>query len=1171
MLSKFLKYILLINFALSGFAVLAGQLALPDTIKVKGDHYYPPFEFINEKGEPDGFNIELFRALAKELKLNFHLELDQWSKIRKELETGQIDVITGMMVSSSRAEKMKFGTPHSLMTHAIFTRKSSLINRVEDLKDKEIIVQDGDRMHDFLIETGLTNNIIAVSTQLEALKLLNNGIHDAALIGNFQGAYLIGKYKLKSIHSVASDLEPEKYAMAVSLNNDELLWLLNLGLYQLKEKGIYDELYFKWFGVYEDYSILKKHKSQFILILLLVGFLLFFVVFLRFEIKKAKEIILQNESRYRDIFHNNHAVMLIIDPVSGRIVDANPAAINFYGYKKEQLLSLHISDINTLPPSEIQNAIKNSRENNQHFFNFEHRLASGEVKNVEVYVGPVKFGKEQFLYSIIHDVTDKKTAQLALKASEEKLKLIFKMAPSGMGIINNRVFVDVNPKFCEMTGYSYQELIGNSSRLIYPSDREFEFVGKEKYNQILTGGTGVVETQIKHRDGKILDIIMSSSAINPSDLSKGVIFTATDITQQNEIRKQIHLANEHLRQHVENSPLAVIEWDNQHRVKFWSHQAESLFGWSAHEVIGKHPFEWDFVYKDDGFRVNQKIYDVIHGNSTRTSSYNRNLNKEGKVLYCQWYNSSITDQNGALISILSLVNDVTELKSIEQKLLDERRRLEWIITSTNAGTWEWDLTYDRIEINEEYAWFIGYKAVDLMPFSFSKMEELIHPDDFELVKEQLKKHFLNPAVEFECEARFKHKEDYWVWQLMKGRVMSYSANGEPLIMSGMNTNISRRKEAEEQIRQSEMLLKMAGQLANLGGWWYDINAEMVFWSQEVASIHEMPVSYTPGAEEALNFYLPEYRDKIVKLFTDCIENGNTFDEIMQLRTSSGKVIWVRTIGKPKYGTKGNVIGVQGAIQDITQQKNAENEILKLNAELEEKVEQRTAMLSATNKELEAFSYSVSHDLKAPLRAIDGFVGILVEDYAPLLGEEGLRICDVVQANTKKMNRLISDLLMFSRYGRSKMSLSLVDMKTLAITCFNEIVGSASNVQLHIEEICSIPGDKNLLTQVWMNLISNAVKFTSKNPEPQIWISCNITGKTCVYKIRDNGVGFDLNYVDKIFEVFHRLHNETDFEGTGVGLAIVKRIIHRHNGQVWAQSTPGQGATFFFALPLSTET
>lgn len=1171
MLSKFLKYILLINFTLVGFAVLAGQLAFPDTIKVKGDHYYPPFEFINEKGEPDGFNIELFRALAKELNLNFHLELDQWSKIRKELETGQIDVITGMMVSSSRAEKMKFGTPHSIMTHAIFTRKSGVINKVEDLKDKEIIVQDGDRMHDFLIETGLTNNIIAVSTQLEALKLLNNGKHDAALIGYFQGGYLIRKYKLKNVHSVAADIEPEKYAMAVSLNNDELLWLLNMGLYQLKEKGIYDELYNKWFGVYEDYSIIKKHKSQFILILLLIGSLLFFVVFLQFEIKKAKEKIMQSESRYRDIFHNNHAIMLIVDPESGQIVDANPAAINFYGYRKEQLLKMHISDINTLSLPEIQNAMKNSRENNLHFFNFEHRLASGEVKNVEVYTGPVKFGKEQYLYSIIHDVTEKKTTQLALKSSEEKLKQIFKLAPSGMGIIVNREFVNVNPKFCEMTGYSQKELIGNSSRMIYPSDREFEFVRKEEYEQILKSGTGVVETQFKHRDGRILDVIMSSSAIDPSDLSKGVIFTATDITQQNEIKKQIHLANEHLRQHVENSPLAVIEWDNQHRVKFWSKQAENLFGWSANEVMGKHPFEWNFVFKDDSFRVNQKIYDVIHGNSTRTSSYNRNFNKAGKVLVCQWYNSSITDQNGALISILSLVNDVTELKSIEQKLLDERRRLAWIIESTNAGTWEWDLTYDRIEINEEYAAFIGYKAADLIPFSFSRMEELIHPDDFELVKEQLKKHFLNPAAEYECEARFKHKNGHWVWQLIKGRVMSYSANGEPLIMSGMNTNISRRKAAEEQIRQSEMLLKMAGQLANLGGWWYDINADMVFWSEEVAAMHEMPVSYTPRAEEALSFYLPEYRDKIVALFTDCIENGNAFDEIMQLCTSSGKVIWVRTIGTPKYGSKGNVIAVQGAIQDITQQKIAENEILKLNAELEEKVEERTAMLSATNKELEAFSYSVSHDLKAPLRAIDGFVGILVEDYAPLIGEEGLRISEIIRSNTKKMNRLINDLLIFSRYGRSKMILSLVDMKSLAITCFNEIIGSNTNVHLNIENICSVTGDKNLLTQVWMNLISNAVKFTSKNSEPQIWISCAISEKNCVYQIRDNGVGFDSNYVDKIFEVFQRLHNEDEFEGTGVGLAIVKRIIHRHNGQIWAESTPGQGATFSFALPLSIET
>jgi PAS domain S-box-containing protein len=1151
------------------FTLEAEQFVWLDTIRVKGDHYYPPFEFINEEGRPDGFNIELFRELAKELKINYTLELGPWCEVRHELETGQIDVITGMMVSESRSKKMKFGTPHSIMTHAVFSRKSNPLEKLSDLRNKEIVVQQGDQMHDILLETKLTDKIIIVNTQLEALNLINGGKYDAALIGTYQGSFLIKEKKLKNIHVSGLEIDPQMYAIAVSLNNDELLWLLNMGLFQLKANGVYDQIYYKWFGVYEDYSFFKKHKKILGLIVFAIILMLLFILFLRHEIQKIRRKFVYSESRNHDIFENNHAVTFILEPVTGQIVDANPAAIKYYGYPKKVLTSMKISDINTLKADEIAAKIKDVGESKQHFFSFKHRLVSGEIRDVEVYSGPVRFGENQYLYSIVHDVTDKKVAEEALRKSEEKLKLIYRLAPSGLGIIKNKTFVEVNQRYCEMTGYSSDELIGQKARLVFCSDEEHQSIVEEMFRQIKEFGIGVGDARLKTRSGNVIDVVSSSAAIDSNDLSKGVIFATTDVTKQKESTRQFHLANERIRLQIENSPLAFIEWDNKHRVKFWSNQAEQLFGWTKAEVASKYPLEWDFVYKEDVYRVGQSINRMITGLEKSFISHNRNNTKNGRLLHCQWYNSAIYDEDGALISILSLVNDVTDLKTTEKKLTDEQRRLSWFIDATRAGTWEWDIKNDNIVINDYFASMLGYEENELTPFSFKKIEKMVHSDDFEEAEKQLKEHFSHPSEKYDIEARFRHKDGKWTWIHIIGRVIAFSPMGEPTYMVGMNTNINRRKSTEEKLSRNELLLSIAGKLANLGGWSADLVNNTIYWSDEVAKIHDMPHGYSPTLEEAIQFYTPEYRIKITDVYTRCVEVGTPFDEEMQIKTASGRLVWVRAIGVPKFNNKGVVIGVQGGFQDITIKKNAEKEIMNLNADLEKKVIDRTALLTAANKELEAFSYSVSHDLRAPLRAIDGFTRILTEDHAMSLDAEGLRICSVIVGNTKKMNHLINDLLTFSKLGRSEIKIQPLDMKALIASIYDDIPKLNSDLQFHIDDLEWCLADATLIKQVWLNLISNAIKFTSKTSNSKIWISGGRQNNQCIYWIQDNGVGFDMAYSKKIFEVFQRLHVDSEFEGTGVGLAIVQRIIHRHGGEIWAEGVENQGATFTFTLPAVT--
>lgn len=223
-----------------------------------------------------------------------------------------------------------------------------------------------------------------------------------------------------------------------------------------------------------------------------------------------------------------------------------------------------------------------------------------------------------------------------------------------------------------------------------------------------------------------------------------------------------------------------------------------------------------------------------------------------------------------------------------------------------------------------------------------------------------------------------------------------------------------------------------------------------------------------------------------------------------------------------------------------------------------------AEIDRANQELEAFSYSVSHDLRAPLRAVKGFSEMLMEDYGTQLDEEGRRLCQVICDNVQQMGQLIDDLLSLSRLSRAPMSKTDVDMREMVEGEYQKV--SVPSIRFELGALPSTQGDARLLRQVWANLLSNAVKFTAKADAPLIQVTGEEKAGECIYTVRDNGTGFNMQHADKLFEVFQRLHSASEFEGTGVGLAIVKRIVSRHGGRVWAESEVGQGATFHFTLP-----
>ena len=320
---------------------------------------------------------------------------------------------------------------------------------------------------------------------------------------------------------------------------------------------------------------------------------------------------------------------------------------------------------------------------------------------------------------------------------------------------------------------------------------------------------------------------------------------------------------------------------------------------------------------------------------------------------------------------------------------------------------------------------------------------------------------------------------------------------------------------------------------------------------------------------------PEWTNKMFndEIIPAAIRDGTWVGECAFLNRNNGREIPVMMALISHKAPSGEIEVFSTISRDITERKRAEQEIQQLNAELEQRVTARTAQLQAANTDLENFSYSVSHDLRAPLRAIDSFAAILREDYAPRLDEEGLRLFKVVSDNAKKMGQLIDDILAFSRAGRFELHLTTLDMNALVQQVWQELEPQRAGraIEFRVAPLLSASGDPAAIHQVLQNLLDNAVKFTRGREAAVIEVECHREGEENIYSIRDNGAGFGMAYVNKLFGLFQRLHGMEEFEGTGVGLAIVKRFIMKHGGRVWAEGKTGEGATFWFTLPAETIT
>ena len=802
--------------------------------------------------------------------------------------------------------------------------------------------------------------------------------------------------------------------------------------------------------------------------------------------------------------------------------------------------------------------------------------------------------------------------------------------------------------------------------------------------------------------------------------------------------------------HLENSPLAVIEWDSNFRVIKWSQQAETLFGWESDQLMGKHPSEWKFVLPEDLASVNGVVSRLLNGSERRNISHNRNYTKDGSIVYCEWYNSALVDESGNVVSVLSLILDITERQQTETALRKSEERLRLSLDAGVMGIWDWNI------LTGELAWSDTLEPMNAIATgsgTFADFVEKIYPEDREFVEKAIAQSVeqkTNYAIEFriispngnicwiggkgqvfcdetgnavrmlgvcmditenkrsqeqqqflvEASTLLSNSLDYqttletladlavphladwccvdildeeqtprrlavihvdpskveWAQQLHQryppdmnepyglAKVLrTGQAELYPEIPDSLLVEVARDAEQLELLRQigytSAMIVPLVARGRTLGAItfvWAESNrhyneSDLIFASelarraalavdnarlfqtveQELterkrsqAALQESEERFRTMADSApvllwmsgtdglCNFFNqswltfggrtleqemgngwtqgvhPDDFQRCLDTYMTAFHVRENFQMEYRLLRADGEYRWVLDTGRPRFTPDGTFAGYIGSCVDISERKKAEEDLLARAEELARLsgiLAQTNADLEKRNKELDQFAYIVSHDLKAPLRAIANLSTWIEEDIEDKLDLETRRNMDLLRGRVHRMEALINALLQYSRVGRVSKPPELVNVATLLANIIGSLAAPPTFTITIEPEMPTLFTGRLLLEQVFANLLSNCIKHHPRS-EGNVTISVQ-NRETCYeFAVADDGNGIAPQYHEKVFVMFQTLEARDKVENTGVGLAIVKKIIEQQGGTIWLKSQLGQGATFYFTWP-----
>ncbi len=818
------------------------------------------------------------------------------------------------------------------------------------------------------------------------------------------------------------------------------------------------------------------------------------------------------------------------------------------GYSDEELM--HMTPFDLVPKSEHDIIIKAMEKifnegTNISEFNVVSKdgsttpyLLSGNLLNHE--------GKS-YVVGMGIDITERKKMDEALRTEQERFRIITEQSSDIIILINREgKIIYENPSIEKILGYNFQDRQGqNAFENIHPDDLPLFL---DLFKILFKGETPPIEkaeARIRHTDGtwRTFEVVGGSLKIN--NVIEMVIANLRDITERKRVELSLRESEEKFRVLTESTPTAVMLYQNNKWI-YANPAASEISGYSNEELLRLN--FWDFVHPEDRQTTIERGQKRQKGEPVTTRYTLRIIAKDGTVKWIDLSGATITigENPAGIISVM----DITERKLAEEALQKSEANLRYAQEQAHVGSWEFDAVQQKPFWSDEMFRIVGRDPA-LGPMSLEDFVELVHPDERKRVYKDVAKCFTK-NLPYHHEYRIFKPENKTAFIESRGNAIT-DDKGNVIRIFGILQDVTERKRTEKTL----ILIKKAVESSSDAIGMSDPQGHHFYHNKAFTELFE----YTPEELDAVGggpvIYLNKYTAHEV---FDMIMKGGSWSGELEMISKSGRKFPVLLRADAIIDENGKLIGLIGVHTDITERKIAEEEIIRLNETLEQRIKERTA-------ELEAFSYSVSHDLRAPLRTVHGFGQALLEDYENQLDEEAKGYLGRIKRATETMGELIEDMLKLSRITRAEMDIVPVNLSNIVKSIMEELQTSQPErpVDIKIADDIEEYADPRLMRIVFENLLTNSWKFTEKNDNTEIEFGLTVQDGRKVYFIRDNGAGFDMQYAGKLFTPFQRFHSAEEYSGTGIGLAIVKRIIARHGGAIWAKSKVGEGTTIFFNM------
>jgi PAS domain S-box-containing protein len=753
------------------------------------------------------------------------------------------------------------------------------------------------------------------------------------------------------------------------------------------------------------------------------------------------------------------------------------------------------------------------------------------------------------------------SAHASLKDRVEDLERLYHEAPVGMHSLDSQgVVVRVNRTELRWLGYEPDEMLGReyweflapTSRAVF--DREFPR---------FTGGDGArgMALELLRKDGRTLPVSLSVTAVRGADgrfrMSNAVV---EDVTERLHLEQEIQTTRARFHRLVDTVNGIVWEADPvTFQFRYVNAYAERLLGYPVDRWISEPTFWLDHVHPDDlegaaGYCRARVAEAVPH-----TFEY-RMIAADGREVWIRDIVSVISEERKAVL-LTGVMVDITEHRRAEVALRASERKYRSLYTRTPVMMHSIDRDGRLISVSDYWLAKLGYERHEVIG---RKSVDFLSPASRRYAEEGVLPAYFRTGTCQDVPYQFVRK-DGAIIDAELSATSELDAEGAVVRSLAVIVDVTDRNRAERALRESEARFQTLARVSPVGIYRTDAAGDCVYVNERWCAIAGLTVEEALGRGWARGLH-PDDRDRVVELWYRAAREGVPFRAEYRFQ-GRGVVTWVLGQAAAERVSDGELVGYVGTITDITERKRQEEELVAYRTRLETLVADRTRELAETNRELESFSSSVSHDLRAPLRAIDAYSQLLLEEQGGRLDPNGLEQLRRVRLACQRMKQLVEDLLRLSQVTRGTIRRDRVDLAAIARAVAGDLAASDPSrvVEFVLPDEASARGDPDLLRIVLENLLGNAWKFTSHHPRARIEYRVDCEGGAPVHRVHDDGAGFDPAGAPRLFRAFERLHAQSEFEGTGIGLATIRRIVERHGGRVWAEGEVEKGATFSFTL------